>query len=139
MTIILRDEDAGRVFRNVGRVLSSGLGQMTPRRPFRSRTSKQSGPKDKGKEKEKRPIEAESDSNSEFEEALRKMKEDEERRDELCHKRGEDDLRFNDVPRMKEKFFEGTQNRNFNEEKQFSLNRIEQDFPDILRQIEEKD
>ncbi|MCD7461258.1 hypothetical protein HAX54_045751 [Datura stramonium] len=92
---------------------------------------------DKGKEKEKRSTGAESDSDPEFEEALRKTKEDEERRAELHHKRGEDVLRFNDVSGIKEKFFEGIQNTNFNEEKKFSLNGIEKDFPNILHQIEE--
>ncbi|MCD7461144.1 hypothetical protein HAX54_045370 [Datura stramonium] len=88
--------------------------------------------------KKRSPTQAESNSDPEFEEALRKTKKDEERRAELRCKRGEDALRFNDIPGMKEKFFEGTQIRNFNEEKQFSLNRIEQDFPDILRQIEKR-
>ncbi|MCD7459611.1 hypothetical protein HAX54_041456 [Datura stramonium] len=67
-----------------------------------------------------------------------KAKEDEERRAELCHKRGEDALRFNAVLGMKERFFNGTHNRNFNKERQFSLNRIEEDFPDIRRQIKER-
>ncbi|MCD9644581.1 hypothetical protein HAX54_032933 [Datura stramonium] len=47
---------------------------------------KQSVPNDKGKEKEKRPTEAESDFDLEFEEALRKTKDDEERQVEL-HRR----------------------------------------------------
>ncbi|MCE3216308.1 hypothetical protein HAX54_006074 [Datura stramonium] len=94
----------------------------------------------KGKGKEKKPTEAkaESESDPELEEALRKAKEDEERRPQLRYKRGKDALRFNIVHGMKERFFDGTHNRNFNEERKFILNRIEEDFPNILRQIKER-
>ncbi|MCD9640543.1 hypothetical protein HAX54_025902 [Datura stramonium] len=79
-----------------------------------------SDPVDKGKGKEKRPSEAkvESGSDPELEEALHMVTEDEERKAKLCCKRGEDALRFNIIPGMKERFFEGTHNWNFNKEKQ---------------------
>ncbi|MCD9639938.1 hypothetical protein HAX54_024931, partial [Datura stramonium] len=104
------------------------------------RTEKQSVPTDKGKRKEKRPVEAEAESgfDLELEEALHKATKDEERKAELRGKRGEDALRFNAVPGMKERFFKGTHNRNFNKEMKFSLNRIEHDFSDILHQIKER-
>ncbi|MCE5166196.1 hypothetical protein HAX54_015696 [Datura stramonium] len=61
---------------------------MTPQRTSRPCIVKHSDPTDK--------------------EALRKAKKDEERRDELHHKRGKDALQFNSLPGMKERFFEGT-------------------------------
>ncbi|MCD7458513.1 hypothetical protein HAX54_038429 [Datura stramonium] len=78
--------------------------RMTSRRTSCPRTGKQSDPIDKGKVKEKRPAkdEAESRSDPKLEEALRKAKDEEERRVELHLKRGEDALRFNAVPGMKE-------------------------------------
>ncbi|MCD9641414.1 hypothetical protein HAX54_027589, partial [Datura stramonium] len=71
---------------------------MTSQRSSPTRASKQSDPKDKG-------------------EALHTMKKDKERQAELRRKRGEDALRFNNIPGMKENFFEWKQNKNFNEEK----------------------
>ncbi|MCD7468363.1 hypothetical protein HAX54_006451 [Datura stramonium] len=76
--------------------------------------------------------------NRELEESLRSAKEDEEKRVELRCKRGEDAIRFNAIPEMKERFFDGMHNWNFNEEWKFSLNGIEEYFPDILRQIKER-
>ncbi|MCD7456473.1 hypothetical protein HAX54_031869 [Datura stramonium] len=89
---------------------------MTSRRTSRPCIGKQSDPTDKGKGKEKRPAEEEVESgfDLELEEAFRKAKEDEEKRDELHRKRSKDALRFNTIPRMKEGFFDGTHNRNFN-------------------------
>ncbi|MCD7467476.1 hypothetical protein HAX54_004929 [Datura stramonium] len=113
---------------------------MTSRITSHPRTGKQSDPTEKGKGKEKRLVEEETESESEleFEEALSKAKEDEEKRDQLRHKRGKHALQFNVVPGMKERVFNEMHNPNFNDERQFSLNRIEKDFLDILRQIKER-
>ncbi|MCD7457470.1 hypothetical protein HAX54_035156 [Datura stramonium] len=82
---------------------------MTSRRTSRPRTGKQSDPTDKGKGKEKRLAEEEAKygSDPELEEALRKAKEDEDKRAQLRHKRGKDALWFNVVPGMKERFLTG--------------------------------
>ncbi|MCD7464756.1 hypothetical protein HAX54_053372 [Datura stramonium] len=100
--------------------------KITSQRTSLPRIAKQSDLADKGKGKEKSPIEdeAESTPDSKVEEDLCMAKEDEKRKTDLFRKRGEDTLRFNVVPGMKKFFFEGTHNWNFNEEKQFSLNRI---------------
>ncbi|MCD7461478.1 hypothetical protein HAX54_046208 [Datura stramonium] len=112
---------------------------MTLRRTSRPRTGKHIDPTNKGKGKERRPIEEEADfgSDTELKEALRKVKEDE-RKAELYCKRGEDALRFHVVPDMKERFFKGTRNQSFNEERQFNLNRIKKYFPDIIHNIKER-
>ncbi|MCE5166641.1 hypothetical protein HAX54_023280, partial [Datura stramonium] len=68
---------------------------MTSRRTSFPRSGKQSDPKNKGKRKEKGPTKAEAEYESDLvlEEAIHKEKEDDERRAELRHKRGEDSLR----------------------------------------------
>ncbi|MCD7446228.1 hypothetical protein HAX54_048426 [Datura stramonium] len=82
------------------------------------RATKKSDPADKCKGKEKRPAKAKSESgyDLELEKALRKAKEDEERKAELRCKRGKDALWLNVVLGMKERFFEWTHNQNLNEE-----------------------
>ncbi|MCD9640858.1 hypothetical protein HAX54_026566 [Datura stramonium] len=123
---LLPDRTSFRVFINYEARRNHGPGcsiaamyKLLPSRTSHPRAAKQSDPADKGKEKEKRSAEAEVESGSDpkLEEALRKAKEDRERKAELHRKRGKDALRFNVVPGMKERVFEGMYNWNFNEEK----------------------
>ncbi|XP_059277196.1 uncharacterized protein LOC132031304 isoform X1 [Lycium ferocissimum] len=84
---------------------------------------------------------AESDSSSDLdiEAILRLSKEEEARQAELRRKKREDAFRFSRILGIKEMFLESGEKRNFNDEKQFSLNGLKESFPRVLELINKHD